>query len=171
MPRQQRSSSNSIPDFDVIETITLQKTKQCDVKQLKCSCQYIDVFGLPCVHAMVVAETFKPLWKEITHNDVSVQWWKKYYLFSLPGKVIPNTVKQKRIKQVFQALHKHETVGIHVKESYFQHIPIDNSNLTPEYFHSPHVVRCNNYPDSHDMDDFDPFSSDMGATIDRKSVV
>ena len=83
LPRQQTSSSNSIPDFDVIEIVMLQKTKQCDVKQLKCSCQYTDVFGLPCVHAMVVTETFKPLWKEITHNDVSVQWWKKYYLFSL----------------------------------------------------------------------------------------
>ena len=144
-----------------------KKNKQCDVKQLKCSCQYTDVFGLPCVHAMVVAETFKPLWKEITHNDVSVRWWKKYYLFSLPDKVIPNTVKQGTIKQVFQALRKHETVGIHVKESYFKHIPIDTSDLTQEYFHSPHVVRCNNYPDSHDMDDFDPFSSDMDATMSQ----
>ena len=128
MPRQQRSSSNSITDFDVIETVTLQKTKQFDVKQLKCSCQYTDVFGLPCLHAMVVAETFKPLWKEITHNNVSVQLWKKYYLFSHLDKVIPNTVKQRRIKQVFQALCKHEIVGIHIKESYFQHIPIDTSD-------------------------------------------
>ena len=76
--------------------------------------------------------TFKPLWKEITHNDVSVRWWKKYYLFSLPDKVIPNTVKQSRIKQVFQALCKHETVGIHVKQSYFQHISMDEKDLSPE---------------------------------------
>ena len=83
----------SIPDFDVVEIVTIQNIKQHDVKQLKCSCQYTDIFGLPCVHAMVVAETFKPYWTEITHNDVSVQWWKKYYLFSFPEKVIPNTVK------------------------------------------------------------------------------
>ena len=68
---------------------------------------------------------------------------------------------------MFQALRKYETVRIHIKESYFQHIPIDQSDLTEEYFHSPHVVRCNNYPDSHDVDDFDPFSSDLDATMSQ----
>ena len=68
---------------------------------------------------------------------------------------------------MFQALHKYETVGTHIKESDFQHIPIDQSDLTEEYIHSPHVVRCNNYPDSHDMDDFDPFSSDLYATMSQ----
>ena len=136
--------SKSIPDFDLIEIVTLQKTKQYDVKQLQCSCQYTVIFGLPSVHAMVVVETFNPLWTEITLKDLSVRWWKKYYLFSLPKKVIPNIVKQRRIKQVFQALCKHETVDIYVKQSYFEHIPIDGNDLSPEYFHSPHVVRCNN---------------------------
>ena len=56
---------------------------------------------------------------------------------------------------------------IHVKESDFEHIPVDDNDLSPEYFHSPHVVRCNNYPDSHDMDDFDPFSSEMDATMSQ----
>ena len=142
-------------------------TKQYDVKQLKYSYQYTDVFCLPCVHAIVVAETFKPSWTEITHNDVSVRWWKKYYLFSLPEKVIPDTVKQRRTKQVFQALRKYEIVGIHVRESHFEHIPIDDNDFSPEYFYSPHVVRCDNYPDSSEMDDFDPFSSEMDSTMSQ----
>ena len=81
--------------------------------------------------------------------------------------MIPNTVKQRRIKQVFQALCKHEVVCIHVRESHFEHIPIDDNGLSQECFPSPHVVMYKNYPDSSEIDDFDPFSSDMDATMSQ----
>ena len=68
---------------------------------------------------------------------------------------------------MFLALWKHETVGIHVKESRFQQILVDENDLWPGYFHSPNVVRYNNYPDPNEMDDFDPFNSEMDATMSQ----
>ena len=49
-----------IPDFDVTSTVTLQKTSEEGIFRIDCSCNYTTVFGMPCVHSMVVAETFKP---------------------------------------------------------------------------------------------------------------
>ena len=42
---------------------------------------------------------------------------KHITFFSLPEKIIPDKLKQARIKQAFKALRKNETVGIHVKVS------------------------------------------------------
>ena len=67
------SSRRGLPDFDVLETVTMNKTKQPDTMQLHCSCNCSIVFRLPCIHSMVVSKSLKPKWKNITHYDVSVR--------------------------------------------------------------------------------------------------
>ena len=100
------SRKGYIPDFDVIQMVTAINTQERGVKQLQCTCQYSDVYGMPCIHSIVVASSFRPNWTYITHNDVSIRWWKAYYLFSLPDTIIPDKVKQQQIKQVFKTLKK-----------------------------------------------------------------
>ena len=134
---------------------------------MDCSCNYTTVFGLPCVHSMVVAETFKQHWKEVIHHDISVRWWKKYYLYSLPEKIIPDYEKQRKIKQVFHTLRRHELVGIHVKSSHFSHIPIIDTPIPEDYNETAHIVKCRNYPNSDDMEDFDPFHSNLDSTMSQ----
>ena len=90
-----------IPDFDAIQTVNLIHTSKENIKQLGCSCTYISVYGIPCVHSLAVAKTFEPNWAYIDHNDVSVRWLKSHYLYSLPEKNIPDNTKQQQIKQVF----------------------------------------------------------------------
>ena len=156
-----------IPDFDVIQKVTCVETQDNETKQLKCSCQYADVYGLPCIHSIVVAESFKPKWKNITHNDVSVRWWKAYYLFSLPESIIPDKAKQQRIKQVFRTLRQNEVVGIHVKPSMYHSQIIHEGILPDEFMEEPHVVQCMNYPDSNQVSDFDPFNSNLDGTMSQ----
>ena len=128
---------------------------------------YTKVFGLPCVHSMVVSETFKPHWKQVVYHDISVRWWTKYYLFCLPEKIIPDYNKQRKIRKVFQTLRRHELVGIHVRSSDFSHIPIQNDPVPHEYNKFPHIVKCGNYPDSDEMEDFDPFHSNLDSTMSQ----
>ena len=86
------------PNFDVLNTLHLIDTSVEDVKQLGCTCIYIEVYGMRCVHKLVVANTMKPKWTYVSHNDVSVRWLKSYYLYSLPEKIIPQQDIQKRKK-------------------------------------------------------------------------
>ena len=96
---------------------------------------------MPCVHSLVVANTMKPHWKYITHNDVSARWLKSYYLYSLPERIIPDQSLQKKTKQGFQSLRIHEVVGIHVKNSWYSSIPIEGQSLPSEYVEMEHVVK------------------------------
>ena len=99
--QNRRGIMSCIPDFDVLQTVYVMDTTKDNIKQLGCSCTYTTVYGLPCVHSLVVAKTFDPNLTYINHNDVSVRWLKSYYLYSLPDKIIPDTKKQQQIKQVF----------------------------------------------------------------------
>ena len=75
--------------------------------------------------------------------------------------------EKKRKKQIFKALQKHEVVGIHVKHTDFQDIPVYENDLSPDYIQTPHVLSWNNYPNSDKMRDFDPFNSDMDVTMSQ----
>ena len=66
------SRKGYIPDFDVIQTVKVTDTPNMEVKQLQCTCQYNEVYGMPCIHSIVVARSFQPNWTYVTHNDVSV---------------------------------------------------------------------------------------------------
>ena len=122
---------------------------------------------MPCVHSIVVANSMEPQWKQITHNDVSVRWWKSYYFFSLPEKIIPDWNKQMQIKQVFKALRKNEIFGIHVKVSDYINQSIHDGPIPDDYSLLPHVVRCMNYPDSNLVSDFDLFNSNLDGTMSQ----
>ena len=161
------SRKGYIPDFDVIQTVTAIDTPNREVKQLQCTCQYSEIYGMPCIHSIVVATSFRPHWTYVTHNDVSVRWWKAYYLFSLPETIIPDKVKQQQIKQVFKTLRNNETVGIHVNVSMFINQEIHEGPIPAEYELTPHVVRCTNYPDSNKVTDFDPFNSNLDGTMSQ----
>ena len=83
-----------IPMFKIVNTVKL-----CNNNRLQCDCSYNQVWGIPCVHSLSVANTFiSDKWNGISHNDVSVVWWKSYYLYSLPDKVDINKNKQEKIK-------------------------------------------------------------------------
>ena len=122
---------------------------------------------MPCIHSLVVAKSFQPHWKYITHNDVSVHWWKAYYLFSLPETIIPNRVKQLQIKQVFRTLRNNETVGIHVRRSAYTNQQIHDGPIPEEFQLIHHAVKCTNYPDSNKVPDFDPFNSNFDGTMSQ----
>ena len=72
-----RDRRSYIPDIDIINTVVLRRTADEGVFRMECFCTYTKVFGLPCVHSMVVSKTFKPHWNQIIHYDISVRWWKK----------------------------------------------------------------------------------------------
>ena len=61
------NSNFCMPDFDVLNTVHTMDTSIENVKQLGCSCTYINV-----LHTLVVVTTMKPQWKYVYHNDVSV---------------------------------------------------------------------------------------------------
>ena len=173
--KKNRTNNNNsnfcTPDFDVLNTVHILDTSIDNVKQLGCSCTYTSVYGLPCVHTLVVATTMKPHWKYVNHNDVSVRWLKSYYLYSLPEKIIPDQNRQKQTKQAFQSLRKHEVVGIHVKIEWYKQIPIVESPLPLEYLEQEHVIRCANYPDSNEVNDFDPFLSTLDSTLSQVTEI
>ena len=161
------SKRGYIPDFDVIQLVRAIDTPTREIKQLQCTCQYSKVYGMPCIHSIVVAKSFGTQWKYVTHNDVSVRWWKAYYLFSLPETIIPDKVKQLQIKQVFRTLRNNETVGIHMNVSTYINQQIHDGPIPEEYQQIPHVVRCINYPDSNKVMDFDPFNSNFDGTMSQ----
>ncbi len=88
-------------------------------------------------------------------------------LFFLPEDVIPDKQKQFRIKQVFKTLRKNEIVGIHVNKNAYNHIKIHQGQIPEEYSQAAHVVRCMNYPDSNEVTDFDPFTSNLDTTMSQ----
>ena len=90
-----------IPDFDVIQKVICIETQDTATRLLQSSYQYVDVYGLPCIHSIVVVESFKPKWKNIKHNDDLARRWKAYYLFSLPESKISYRAKEQRIHQAF----------------------------------------------------------------------
>ena len=55
-----RSKIFCTPNFDVINTINLMDISIEEVKQLGCTCTYTKVYGMPCVNALMVANTMKP---------------------------------------------------------------------------------------------------------------
>ena len=69
---QVTSKKMYIPDFDFVQKITSYKTDNLIIRQLHCICQYSEVYGLPCVHSLVVTSPFKLKWQNVTHNDISV---------------------------------------------------------------------------------------------------
>ena len=67
---------------------------------------------MPRAYTIVVAQTFIPKWKGMTHHDVLV--WTCYFLYSLPGIVTSDFTKQQKFKQVFHTLRRYELIDIHV---------------------------------------------------------
>ena len=156
-----------IPDFDVLSTVFVADTSKPQIKQLLCTCSYNKVYGRPCIHSLVVAKSFSPNWSYITHDDVGVRWLKSYYLYSLPEKVIPDQSLQKNMKQVFPTLQKHEIVGIHINNKCYEDVPIREQPIPSDYVQHEHVVKCTKYPDSNEVNDFDPFSSNFDGTLSQ----
>ena len=107
-----RASKKILPIFKVINTVKL-----CSNNQLQRNCSYTTVWDLPCVHPFCITNTFtSTLWNGVSHNDVSVIWWKSYYLYSLPEIVDPDPEKQEKIKLIFHTLREKEKVGIFVSK-------------------------------------------------------
>ena len=126
---------------------------------------------MPCQHTIAVAQTFSPYWKGMTHHDVSVRWWKSYFLYSLPETVTTDCNKQQQIKQIFHALRKHESIGIHITREMYIYIDIQQHPLPDTYKQEGHVVKCKTYPDSNEVLDFDPFHSNLNGTISQVTDV
>ena len=102
----------------------------------------------------------------MSHNDVSVTQLKSHYLYSLPENIIPDIAKQKQIKQFFQSI-RHEVVGIHIDQGWYNQIPIHDSTLPDDYQQLEHVVKCVNYPDSDQVYDFDPYILNLDDTVSQ----
>ena len=169
-PTLEQQPKMAIPDFDVLQKVSIKDTSGTK-QQLKCTCKYIEVYGMPCQHTIAVAQTFSPKWKGMTHHDISVRWWKSYFLYSLPETVTTDRNKQQQIKQVFHALRKHESVGIHITREMYSNIDIQSHPLPDTYKEEGHVVKCKNYPDSNEVSDFDPFHSNLDGTMSQVTDV
>ena len=107
-----------------------------------------------------VSNTFPNNWSGISRNDISVFWWKIYYLFSLPEKIIDDVENQQRIKDILHTLLQKEDVGIKIPQDLYSTLstPIyDEINLPKEFISKGlFVVECYNYPDSDADFEFDP---------------
>ena len=86
---------------------------------------------------------------------------KKIYLIK--------TIRKK--KQVFQSLRRHEVIGIHVKKEWYNNITITEYPLPPEYLEMEHVIKCANYPNSNEVDDFVPFLSTLDSTLSQVTEI
>ena len=95
---------HAIPEFDVCQSVKMILIENEHEHQLHCSCNYVKEYGILCSHSLVVAKSFAPTWTGMTHNDISMLWWKAYFKYSLPEKVIPDQYKQQKIKQIFHTL-------------------------------------------------------------------
>ena len=45
----------AIPDFDVLQKISIKDTSNMLKQQLKYTCKYIEIYGMPCQHTIAVA--------------------------------------------------------------------------------------------------------------------
>ena len=113
----------------------------------------------------------KPKWLYVTHDDVSVRWLKLYYLYSLPEKIIPQEDVQEKTKQVFQYLRRHEVVGKHINSEWYTDIPIIGEPLPTKFNELEHVIKCANFPDSNEANDFDPFTSNLDSTMSQDTGI
>ena len=160
-----QQSKIAIPDFNVLQKVSVKNTSNISKQQLKCTCKYIEVYGMPCQHTITVARIFHPKWKGMTHYDVSVRWWKSYFLYSLPETVTTDHIRQQQIKQVLYVLRKHKSVGIHITEDMYTDTYIQSYPIPGKYVREGHVIKCTNYPDSNKVADFDPFHSNLDGTM------
>ena len=62
-------------------------------------------------------------------------------------------------------------VGIHVKKEWYKNTTITESPLSREYLETEHVVKCANYPNSNEVDDFDPFLSTLDSTLSQVTEI
>lgn len=157
-------NSTVLPIFDRVYSVTLNEKEQ-----LNCSCSRGNVWGLPCAHTLCVANSFKPLWKGLCIHDISVIWWKSYYLYSLPSKIISDLEKQNEIKKAFHALRDNENIGIRIPKSITDTQSITLSEDIPHHIQdrNAHIVKCYNYPNSDEMSDFDPFMTHFDPTMSQ----
>ena len=81
---------------------------------MQCTCSYSCVHSLPCVEMFCVSSTFPDIWVTLSYLDISVFWWKIYYLYSLPVDVIEDSNKQTRIKHILHKILEKEEIGISV---------------------------------------------------------
>ena len=132
-------NSTVLPIFDRVYSVRLNKKEL-----LNCSCSRGNVWGLPCAHTLCVANSFKPLWKGLCIHDISVIWWKSYYLYSLRSKIISDVEKRNEIKKAFHALRDNENIGIRIPKSITDTLTITLSENTPHHIQdrNAHIIKC-----------------------------
>ena len=62
-------------------------------------------------------------------------------------------------------------IGIHVKKEWYNNITITEYPLPPEYLEMEQVIKCANYPNSNEVDDFDPFLSTLDSTLSQVTEI
>jgi hypothetical protein len=68
-----------IPRFLRVRKVTLDP----EGNFLRCTCNHFENSGIPCRHIMKVLCDVDPNYKGVTHRDVAVFWWKRYYFFGM----------------------------------------------------------------------------------------
>ena len=56
-------------------------------------------------------------------------------------------------------------MGIHMRATDFTHVPIHDHPIHQEYNEFPYIIKCGNYPTLDEMEDFDPFHSNLDSTL------
>ena len=154
-----------VPRFRRVRTVTWKNG------QLFCTCPYTQVNGIPCVHALTVAQNFSPKWVYPSYLDVSVTWWKSYYLYSLPCSQVDEKERYIRMRHAFHTMKKFETVGIHIGLEILDIQNFQSTTAVPSDFITQEGnVSCVNYPDSSTVDDFDEYSSNLIPGCSQLSV-
>ena len=134
--------------------------------------------GFPCVYMISVSNIFPKSWSGISHHDISVFWWKIYYQFSLPDKIIDDVENQQCIKDILYTLLQKEDIGIKILQALnsILSIPIHNEiNLPKELIvKGLFIVKCYNYLDSDADFEFDPTTNilevDPGLSLTTKTI-
>ena len=98
-------------------------------KHFTCSCRYFERFGVPCRHILHVFSTF-PKYKEPSHKDVSVIYWKQYmhYAYNADN----SNTNSLEIGDMLLSLRHNDIAGPYCSKSYYNDLWIDSH--IPEKF-------------------------------------
>ena len=101
-----------IPSFININQVHVQN------EVMFCSCCFFERFGLPCRHMLHVLRSF-PEYSEPSKIDISIHWWKSYYLFGYqtdPDQVV--------ISNLLQHIESKEAKGPQCLRIWYERKPI-----------------------------------------------
>jgi hypothetical protein len=110
---------------------------------LICDCHYQEQTGIVCRHCMSVLCFVDTSFKGVTHEDVSVVWWKVYPQYAYQHGVHPRRKAEIEMDKMLQKIRYAEFCGPSIPQAKLQcvRIEIPDEDMKPR----PAIKTCSNY--------------------------